>query len=206
MKFIELQGELRTEVGKSKSRLARANGNIPCTMYGGEKNLNFTVNEVAFTKVFKTPEVYVVHIFFGKKMHKAIVKEIQFHPVTDRAIHVDFYEVAEDKPFSIKMPIKVVGDSDGVKQGGKLQIKMRKLKVKGLLKDIPSELIVDISSLQIGESIRVSSLSYDNLTIEELKNAVVCSVNLTRSVVREEEESIEGEEGEGTGEGEKKEE
>lgn len=200
MKFIELQGELRTEVGKSKSKLARANGSIPCTMYGGEKNLNFTVSEIAFTKVFKTPEVYIVHIQLGKNMHKAIVKDIQFHPVTDRAIHVDFYEIAEDKPFSIKMPVKIVGDSEGVKQGGKLQVKMRKLKVKGLLKDIPSELTVDISSLKIGQSIRIPSLSYDNLIIEESKNAVVCSVNLTRSALRdlqgggvEEKEESEGE-------------
>src|SRR5690606_6144292 len=190
--------------GKSKSKLARANGSIPCTMYGGEKNLNFTVSEIAFTKVFKTPEVYIVHIQLGKNMHKAIVKDIQFHPVTDRAIHVDFYEIAEDKPFSIKMPVKIVGDSEGVKQGGKLQVKMRKLKVKGLLKDIPSELTVDISSLKIGQSIRIPSLSYDNLIIEESKNAVVCSVNITRSALRDMQGgSVEEKE---EGEGEKKEE
>lgn len=192
MKSIELQGELRKELGKTESKLTRANGRIPCIMYGGEEIIHFTVDEVAFDKVFKTPEVYVVHVNLGKKQVKAILKEIQFHPVTDRAIHVDFFQVAEDKPFSIKMPVKIVGDSEGVKQGGKLQIKMRKLKVKGLLKDIPSELIVDISKLQIGQSVKVPSLSYDNLEIEEAKNAVVCSVNLTRSAIRAMQEAAKG--------------
>lgn len=189
MKSIEIQGEVRTDLGKTTSKLLRANGKIPCIVYGGEKNIHVIVEEGAFEKVYKTPEVYLVRIIVGKEVIQAIIKEIQFHPVTDKVLHVDFYQIFEDKPFSIKMPVNIIGDSEGVKQGGKLQIKMRKLRVSGLLKDIPAALDVDITKVQLGQSVKVPSLSYPNVEIQEPKNAVVCSVNLTRSAIRARQEA-----------------
>jgi large subunit ribosomal protein L25 len=184
MQSIELQGQLRTAIGKSESKLNRVSGSIPCVLYGGKENIHFTVDEIAFSKVYITPIVYVVNLSIDGKSYKAIIKNIQFHPVTDKVLHVDFYEILDNKPFSIKLPVNIVGVSEGVKQGGKLQVKMRKIKVKGLLKDLPDVLEIDITKLGIGQSIKMESLQFTNLVIEEPKSAVVCSVNLTRSAAR----------------------
>ncbi|HPM13437.1 MAG TPA: 50S ribosomal protein L25/general stress protein Ctc [Bacteroidales bacterium] len=184
MQSIELQGQLRPTIGKTESKLTRVSGSIPCVLYGGTENVHFTIDEIAFSKVYITPIVYVVHLVIDGKTYKAIIKNIQFHPVTDKALHVDFYEIFDNKPFSIKLPVNIIGVSEGVKQGGKLQLKMRKIKVKGLLKDLPEVLDVDITKLGIGQSVKMDSLNYSNLTIEESKSAVVCSVNLTRSAAR----------------------
>ncbi|MFW5851945.1 MAG: 50S ribosomal protein L25/general stress protein Ctc [Bacteroidota bacterium] len=186
MKFLTVQGDLRKELGKTSSHALRIARKVPCVLYGGgeEENIHFIVDEEAFKKAYITPEVFVIDLKIEKKEYKAVIKEIQFHPVTDRVIHVDFYQVFEDKPFSIKMPINIVGDSVGVKQGGKLMIKMRKIRVFGLLADIPSKLDVDITKLQIGQSIKIPSLSYDNLEIQEPKNAVVCTVKTVRAAVK----------------------
>jgi large subunit ribosomal protein L25 len=184
MQSIELQGQLRTAIGKSESKLNRVSGSIPCVLYGGKENIHFTVDEIAFSKVYITPIVYVVNLSIDGKSYKAIIKNIQFHPVTDKVLHVDFYEILDNKPFSIKLPVNIVGVSEGVKQGGKLQVKMRKIKVKGLLKDLPDVLEIDITKLGIGQSIKMESLQFTNLVIEEPKSAVVCSLNLTRSAAR----------------------
>lgn len=184
MQVIELQGQTRESIGKHETKLIRINGNIPCVLYGGKENIHFTIQKIPFNKVIITPNVYIIKLTIDGKEVNAIVKDLQFHPVSDDVLHVDFQQVFEDKPFSIKLPIKIVGVSDGVKQGGKLQIKMRKLKVNGLLKNMPNVIDIDISHLNIGNSVKVDSLKVANLTFEEPKNAVVCSVNLTRSAAR----------------------
>ncbi len=181
MLTYELQGQSRTELGKTQAKLDRANGLVPCIIYGGEKEVHFTANVIDFEKVYITPNVYAVKIVVDGATYTAIVKEIQFHPVTDIPMHADFLEVTESKVFSVKLPVNFVGTSAGVLQGGKLQAKMRKIRVRGLLKDMPEVLDVDISNTNIGQSVKVTTLSYDNLVIEEPKNAVVCSVNLTRA-------------------------
>jgi len=189
MLSLKLQGELRTDLGKKATKAVRVSGNIPCVVYGGEEIIHFTVDAIAFNKVFITPNVYVVEIQLGKTEFKAVVKEIQFHPVTDKVLHVDFYQVFEDKAFNIQLPINIIGTSPGVMQGGKLQIKKRKLRVNGLLKDMPTSLDVNITGVNIGQSVKIPSLSYENLTLLEPKNAVVCSVNLTRAATKAANES-----------------
>jgi len=184
MQVIELQGQTRESIGKHETKLIRINGNIPCVLYGGKENIHFTIQKIPFNKVIITPNVYVIKLTIDGNEVNAIVKDLQFHPVSDDVLHVDFQQIFEDKPFSIKLPIKIVGVSDGVKQGGKLQIKMRKLKVNGLLKNMPNVIEIDISHLNIGNSVKIDSLKVANLTFEEPKNAVVCSVNLTRSAAR----------------------
>ena len=184
MQVIELQGQTRESIGKHETKLIRINGNIPCVLYGGKENIHFTIQKIPFNKVIITPNVYIIKLTIDGKEVNAIVKDLQFHPVSDDVLHVDFQQVFEDKPFSIKLPIKIVGVSDGVKQGGKLQIKMRKIKVNGLLKHMPNVIDIDISHLNIGNSVKIDSLKVANLTFEEPKNAVVCSVNLTRSAAR----------------------
>lgn len=180
MLTIDLAGQSRTNLGKKESKHLREAGLIPCALYGVGENQNLTVEAKAFDKVIITPNVYVVNLNIDGKEHKAILKEVQYHPVTDAVMHVDFLEVTDTKPFSIKLPIKVEGHAEGVKQGGKLKVKMRKMKVFGLLKDLPAELVIDVTNLGLGQSIKLSSLSFEGLTIEEPKTSVVCSVLTTR--------------------------
>ena len=167
MLTIDLAGQSRTNLGKKESKALRACELIPCVLYGAGKNVTFTVDKKAFGKVIITPNVYVVVLNIDGKTHKAILKEVQFHPVSDEVLHVDFLEITEDKALAIKLPIKIEGHSEGVKQGGKLKVKMRKMKVSGLLKDMPSELVVDITALGVGQSIKLSALSFNGLTIEK---------------------------------------
>lgn len=180
MLTINLEGQSRTNLGKKDSKELRASGLIPCVLYGVGENVNFTVEAKAFDKVYITPNVYVVVLSIDGKEHKAILKEVQFHPVTDNVLHVDFLEVTEDKPFAVKLPIKITGHAEGVKLGGKLKVKMRKMRVSGLMKDLPSELVIDVTSLGLGQSVKLSTVSFDGLTIEEPKSSVVCSVLATR--------------------------
>ncbi|MCL2327150.1 MAG: 50S ribosomal protein L25/general stress protein Ctc [Bacteroidetes bacterium] len=184
MLSIELQGTKRTTASNAETKQSRANGNVPCVLYGGKENVHFSVNAIAFEKVYITPNVYVVELTIEGKKHKAIIKDMQFHPTTDAPIHVDFLEITDDKAFTIKLPVKLKGVAEGVKAGGKLQQKMRKLKVSGLLKDMPATLDVEISKLAIGQSIKVEKLAFAGLTILDPKSAVICSVNLTRSAAR----------------------
>ncbi|MDR0941425.1 MAG: 50S ribosomal protein L25/general stress protein Ctc [Bacteroidales bacterium] len=184
MLSIELQGTKRTTACNAETKQSRANGNIPCVLYGGEENVHFSINAIAFEKVYITPNVYVVELNIEGKKHKAIIKDMQFHATTDAPIHVDFLEIAEDKAFTVKLPVQLIGVAEGVKAGGKLQQKMRKLKVNGLLKDMPATLDVEVSKLTIGQSVKVSTLSFAGLTILDPQSAVVCSVNLTRSAAR----------------------
>ncbi|MCQ2958700.1 MAG: 50S ribosomal protein L25/general stress protein Ctc [Bacteroidales bacterium] len=180
MLSIDLAGQSRTNLGKKESKGIRANGQIPCVLYGCGENVNFTVEAKAFDKVIITPNVYVVNLNIDGKARKAILKEVQFHPVTDNVLHVDFLEITEEKPFSIKLPIKVVGHAEGVKLGGKLKVKMRKMKVSGLLKDMPEILEIDVTSLGLGQSVKLANVAFNNLTIEEPKSSVVCTVMATR--------------------------
>ncbi len=180
MLTIDLAGQSRTNLGKKDSKELRAKGLIPCVLYGLGENKNFTVEAKAFDKVYITPNVYVVVLNIDGKEHKAILKEVQFHPVTDNVLHVDFMEVTEDKPFMVKLPIKITGHAEGVKLGGKLKVKMRKMRVSGLMKDLPAELVIDVTSLGLGQSVKLTSVSFDGLTIEEPKSSVVCSVLATR--------------------------
>ena len=184
MKSVSISGSTRSNVGKTDAKALRNAKQVPCVLYGGKENIHFTIQKIPFNKVIITPNVYVIKLTIVGKEVNAIVKDLQFHPVSDDVLHVDFQQIFEDKPFSIKLPIKIVGVSDGVKQGGKLQIKMRKLKVNGLLKNMPNVIEIDISHLNIGNSVKIDSLKVANLTFEEPKNAVVCSVNLTRSAAR----------------------
>ncbi len=205
MKSVEIKASLREDAG-SKSQLnnLRKEGQVPAVIYGGKENLNFSVNEVEFSKVIYTPDVHLVNLNFGDKTINAVVREVQFHPVTDAPIHIDFMEVFEDKPIIIGVPVKFVGKSIGVLNGGKRREKLRKLIVKALPKDVPSEIEVDISKLRIGFGIKVEEINVENVEFMDHPKAVVVAVKTSRMAVDEEledEEGEEGEEGEGTAEG-----
>ncbi len=185
MKSFELKGTSRAIAERSCDqtralKALRRQNNIPCVIYGGEKNINFSVAFEDVRKLVYTPHIYVVDLFIDGEKHNAILQDIQFHPVKDTILHIDFLEINEEKPIVMEVPLKLVGLAEGVKSGGKLQQSMRKLKVKALYNVIPERLDIDITDLKLGKSKKVADLSFEGLELINPKSAVICSVNATR--------------------------
>jgi large subunit ribosomal protein L25 len=183
MKTFELKGEIRNDFGKKAAKTYRSQGLIPCVVYGGsnEENLNFLVKSGDVRKLIYTPEVLLVSLDLGSKKMRAIIKEIQFHPVKEEILHIDFLHVFDDVPVVMEIPVQLEGLAEGVRAGGKLSLDMRKLKVKALADKLPEKLVIDVEKLQLGKSIQVGELQFEGLEILNSKNAVVCRVQLTRA-------------------------
>ena len=196
MKSVALSGNKRAERGSSNAKSLRKEEKVPCVIYGGKENIHFTVNEIAFGKLVVTPEVFFIELDIDGTKYKSIIQSVQYHPVTDKPIHIDFLEVSEDKPVTIKLPIKLIGNARGVINGGKLRMVTRKLKVNGLPSALPEFIEIDISDLKIGQSIKVEQVNVDGLTFLDAANAVVVAVKRSRVAVVEDEEEEEGAEGE----------
>jgi large subunit ribosomal protein L25 len=180
MKTIEINGTFRTELGKKSSKQIRKTGNVPCVIYGKEKNIHFYVHENSFKNLVYTPAAHLVKLNIEDKEFKLVLKDMQFHPVKDNILHADFIEVTDNKPVVINIPIKVTGDSVGIIAGGKLSIKRRSLKVKGFAENLPEFLVVDITNLKIHEGIKVQDLSYDKLELLDQKKSMVLSIATSR--------------------------
>ncbi|MDP4189788.1 MAG: 50S ribosomal protein L25/general stress protein Ctc [Bacteroidota bacterium] len=181
MESIELKGTLRTSLGKSSSKKLRSDENVPCVVYGGKEIIHFSTAEKNFKSLIYTPNVYLVKLDVDGKIHECVLQDVQFHPVSDRIIHVDFLEVDEKKPVVVSVPINIHGTAAGVKEGGKLLQELRKLKIKGLTKDIPHEVDIDVTNLGIAHSIKVSDLNYPNIELLDLKTTCIVSVRMTRA-------------------------
>ncbi|WP_314959529.1 50S ribosomal protein L25/general stress protein Ctc [Hoylesella nanceiensis] len=187
MKEINLTGQLRSDLGKKASKSLRKEGLIPCNMYGiattdGKPSaFSFTVPMTELRKLIYTPHIYLVNLTVDGKLHTAILKEIQFHPVTDAVLHVDFLEVNEEKPITVGLPVKLVGLAQGIRDGGRMSLSLRKLNVKAPYKSLPEHLDVDVTALTIGKSIKVGQLSYEGLELITGKDVVVCSIKMTRA-------------------------
>jgi large subunit ribosomal protein L25 len=183
MKTFELKGKVRENVGKKATKATRNADNIPCVLYGGEANKHFTATTSDLRKLIYTPEVYIVSLDVDGKKVNAIMKDLQFHPLTDKVLHIDFLQVAENKPVVVEIPVKLTGLAEGVKAGGKLSLEMRKLKVKGVYTQIPENITIDVSSLGLGKSIQVGAVQelVENIELLNAKNAVVAQVQLTRA-------------------------
>ncbi|MCX7987726.1 MAG: 50S ribosomal protein L25/general stress protein Ctc [Bacteroidales bacterium] len=184
MKTFDLKGNLRTDLGKKASDELRKKDLVPCVLYGGGENVHFYTTVLALRDLVYTPNVYIVNLDIDGKKYRAVMREIQFHPVTDRILHIDFLQIFDDKPVVIDIPVKIVGNSVGVKKGGKLKIAKRYLKVKALPKHLPDVLQVNIEDLDVGQHIRVNKLNFENLTIINKPNELVVSV-LTSRLVKE---------------------
>ncbi|MCQ2284768.1 MAG: 50S ribosomal protein L25 [Bacteroidales bacterium] len=192
MKSVSISGSLRENVGKKDAKAQRSQGMIPCVVYGGKEQKIFVVEEKQFKKLLYTPEVLSVDLNIDGVVTKAIVQDSQYHPITDQLLHVDFLEVVDGKPITINLPFKVQGTAPGVLKGGFLQKRVRKIKVRGLLENIPEEVVADISNMEINDMIKIGDINIDNVTIVDNANKVVVSVNPTRNAVAE---TAEGEEG-----------
>jgi large subunit ribosomal protein L25 len=180
MKTIEINGSFRKELGKKSSKELRKALNVPCVIYGGKENIHFYTHENNFKNLVYTPDAHLVNLKIENKEYYAVLKEIQFHPVSDKIIHVDFTEVAPDRPVTIAVPIKVSGDSVGIKAGGKLRIRRRSLLVKGFANDIPEFLPIDITEVKIHQSIKVGELSFDKIELLDPKKSMVLAVATSR--------------------------
>lgn len=187
MKEISLTGKKRAELGKKSSKALRKEGFIPCNLYGEAKEdgkpvaLAFASSFSELRKLIYTPHIYVVNLTIDGVAHKAVMKEIQFHPTTDAPLHVDFYEINEEKAITIGIPVNLVGLAQGVRDGGRMNLSIRKINVTAPYRQIPERLDVDVTALKIGKSIKVGELSYEGLQIATGKDVIVCSIKMTRN-------------------------
>ncbi|PHQ59178.1 MAG: 50S ribosomal protein L25/general stress protein Ctc [Maribacter sp.] len=202
MKSITIKGSERESVGKKATKALRNAGKVPCVIYGGGKPIHFSAGELSFRDLVYTAAAHtvVIELENGDKVD-AVMQDIQFHPVTDKIIHIDFYQLFADKEVTMNIPVRLQGNSPGVRNGGRLLFRKRKLAIKALPSKLPDFFDVDLSKLKIGDNISVESLLNDNFSILHPDTTVVVQVKTARAAVEEEEE--EGEEGEeGTAEGE----
>ena len=184
MKTIELKGVGRTSITKAAVKKLRAAGEVPCVLYGDNgKNVHFSVVARDLKDLVYTPHAYLVKLSVDGASHTAVMREIQFHPVTDKILHIDFYPVREDRPVAIDVPVAISGNSEGVRQGGKLQIVNRRLKVSAFPEHLPDVLDIDITNLSLGKSIVVGDLKYDNVQILNPKVTIICAVKTTRAAL-----------------------
>lgn len=182
MKIVSLSGSLRGNVGKKDAKAQRKAGKVPCVIYGGKDQIHFSADDTSFKPILYTPSSNLIKIDVDGKEYLTILQDLQSHPVSDRILHADFLELKPDKPVIISVPILVTGVSPGVLLGGKLVKKFRKLKIKALIPNLPDQIEVNISKLDIGQSVRVSDLKLKNVEFLDIPSAIVVSVVSTRNV------------------------
>lgn len=181
MKHFELKGQLRQVGNKAAIKAIRAQGLVPCNLYGlGLENVLFTVDAKELKGLTHTPASYIVDLVLDGKKYTAVVHELQFHPIEDVCLHVDFLQVNEEKPIAIKVPLNITGHAAGVQAGGKFVKNVRELRISALMKNLPDQLDVDITKLGIGENIVAGDLKYEDITILNPKSTIICGVKATR--------------------------
>ena len=195
MKRVSMSGSPRENVGKKDAKALRAAGKVICVLYGGEKQVHFTLDEYSFNKIIFTPEVFVLDIEIDGTTYPAILQDVQYHPVSDKTLHADFLEVVEGKPVTVSIPVKLEGVAPGIIKGGILTQKLRAISVRGLVEDMPENIVVDISSLNIAQSVKIQDIDFGKLACQISEDNMVVGVKTARGALSDEEEE-EGEEGE----------
>lgn len=184
MKTLTLNASARTIGNKQSLKQLRRNEEVPGVIYGqGVENVNFSINVKELKKITHTPSSYILDVNVDGKVYKCVFHDVQYHPLTDEALHVDLLAINTEKPVTIDVPVVIVGNSEGVKQGGKLMVSSRKLKVSAMLENLPDTLEVDITNLALGKTIVAGNLSYDNVTIVSPKSTIICAVKMTRAAL-----------------------
>jgi len=192
MKSITINGSKRESVGKKATKALRNAGQVPCVLYGGGEPLHFTADEIAFKNLVYTPDVHTVVLDLNGKKIDAVLQDIQFHPVTDAILHMDFYEVLEGKEITMEIPIHTKGIARGVKNGGVLRYNLRRLRVKGIPSELPDYIEADVTNLKIGNKLYVTAVTSDVYKIQHPDNTVICQVKTSRNLIAdlEEEEEV----------------
>ncbi|SHG33408.1 50S ribosomal protein L25/general stress protein Ctc [Chryseobacterium sp. OV279] len=184
MKSITIQGTKRESVGKKSTKALRDAELVPCVVYGGETPLNFSAEERAFKGLVYTPEAHTVSIELDGKTIPAVLQDIQFHPITDKILHADFYQLSDDKPVVMEVPVRITGRSKGVVAGGVLRQSFRKLKVKAIPANLPDEVVVDVTPLKIGNKLYVGGIKTEGFSFVHPDNAVVVAVKMSRNAMK----------------------
>lgn len=194
MKSFAISGSARPSVGKSNAKELRTAGLVPCVLYGGEKQLHFSLASTELDKLIYTPSVYIIELDIDGEKHRAIMKDVQFHPVTDNTLHVDFLELDDNREVVVSVPLKTLGTPLGVRNGGKLRINRRKLTLKALPADLPDFIQLDIEGLRIGQSIRIREIE-GKFEFLHPENQIVVAVKMARGASLDEEEDEDDAEG-----------
>ncbi|MBR3828428.1 MAG: 50S ribosomal protein L25 [Bacteroidales bacterium] len=181
MRVVSMSGALREHVGKKDAKALRRDAKVPCVMYGKKEQITFSVAQTAFDRIIFNPEPCFVEIEINGTKHSAMMKDIDFHPVTDIVYHADFYELSDDKPIVMSIPVHTTGTSVGVMKGGKLAYKQKRLNVKALPANMPSEILVDITKLDVAQRVKVQDIPAENFQILNPKSSEVLVVNSTRA-------------------------
>ena len=184
MQSITIKGSQRESVGKKATKALRNAGKVPCVLYGGDKPVHFSAEEKAFKSLVYTPNVYTATIELENGTFTAVLQDIQFHPVTDKILHIDFYQLFDDKAVTMEIPVKLVGTSKGVMVGGALRHNMRKIKVKALPADLPDFIEADITELEIGNKLYITELANEKYTFLHPENSVVAQVRMSRNAAK----------------------
>ncbi len=184
MKSITIQGTKRESVGKKSTKALRDAELVPCVVYGGSETLNFSAEERAFKGLVYTPEAHTVSIEVDGNTIPAVLQDIQFHPLTDKILHADFYQLADDKPVVMEVPVRITGRAKGVVSGGVLRQSFRKLKIKALPGNLPDEIVVDVTPLKIGNKLYVGDIKVEGFTFMHPENAVVVAVKMSRNAMK----------------------
>ena len=181
MKTIQINAVNRGDFGKKATKAVRREGHIPCVLYGGGENVTFAIDVKAVKPLIYTPASYIVELNIDGKVEKAVMRDVQFHPVREEILHIDFYRVQDGKPVAIAIPVRLTGNAEGVKVGGKLALSARKLMVSGLEANLPDELVVDVTPLKVGQTIFVGDLQFEGLSFITPATTAVCAVRVTRA-------------------------
>ena len=184
MKSITIQGQKRESVGKKSTQALRDAELVPCVVYGGEQPIHFSSTEKSFKSLVYTPDAHTVVIELEGKKIDAVLQDIQFHPITDKILHVDFYQLSADKPVVMEVPVRITGRAKGVVAGGVLRQSFRKLKIKALPANLPDEIVVDVTPLRIGNKLYVGSIKNEAYTFLHPDNAVVAAVKMSRNAMK----------------------
>lgn len=181
MKHIEIKATKRNDFGKKACRAVRNESSVPCVVYGGGETVHFAIEKTDLKNLIYTPQSYIVVFDIEGKKETAVMREVQYHPVTDEPLHIDFFRVIKGQPIAIDLPVKLYGNSEGVKQGGKLALAKRKLRVLALEENLPDSIDIDVTALELGKSVFVSDVNMDKLSILTPATTAICAVRMTRA-------------------------
>lgn len=205
MKTIEIKGHLREALGSKTAKELRREGQVPCVVYGGGENVHFHADERDLNKLVYTPDVFLININLGDKKVQAVLREAQYHPVSDKTLHMDFIEVVPGKAVALKLPVSLTGNSVGVKNGGVLRRNAKTLYVKGVVDTLPDTITIDITKMKIGSTIKVGDVSIPGVEMLEAANRVIVAIKTSRKAIadteaEDAEEAAEGAEAAAEGE------
>ena len=195
MKSITIKGSERENVGKKATKAVRDAGMVPCVIYGGNQPVHFVADERAFKDLVYTPNAHTVVVELNGTSYNVIMQDIQFHPVSDKILHIDFFQLSDDKEIIMEVPVKITGTSPGVLLGGVLRLNQRRLKVKALPKNLPDFVEASISELQMGNKLYVTKLETNNFKLMHPDNTVVCQVRISRAAMKAAQEAAKAEKG-----------